>query len=90
VEIAERFASKPPALCKQFWVSQEALAERTSLHRTEISKLEHAERLPRIDILVKLAGAMAIPAERLLDGIAWEPGEARPGASSWDRGGEIP
>jgi transcriptional regulator with XRE-family HTH domain len=39
-----------------------------------IGKLENGERLPRIDTLIKLAGALALPPERLLDGIAWEPG----------------
>ena len=55
-------------------LSQEQLAKRSSLHRTEIGFLERAERVCRIDTLMKLAGAMAVPPEELLDGIAWVSG----------------
>ncbi|HYP54684.1 MAG TPA: hypothetical protein VEQ41_00060, partial [Solirubrobacterales bacterium] len=52
---------------------------RASLNRTQIGILERGERVPRIDTLMKLAGALeALPSE-LLDGIVWRPGEARPG-----------
>jgi DNA-binding XRE family transcriptional regulator len=57
-------------------LSQEELGERASLHRTEIGKLEKGERLARIDTVVRLAGAMAIRPEELVDGIHWTP--ARP------------
>lgn len=79
VEVTKRFAGNLLRCRKQSWMSQEALAARASLHRTEIGKLENAERLPRIDTLVKLAGAMSIPAERLLDGIVWKPGHSEAG-----------
>jgi len=60
-------------------MSQEALAERASLHRTAVGKLELAERVPRIDTLVKLYGALEVPAGVLLEGIAWEPGRSAEG-----------
>lgn len=60
-------------------LSQEEAGIRASLHRTEIGLLERGERLPRVDTLVKLAGALGVPAGELLEGIAWEPGFARRG-----------
>jgi hypothetical protein len=36
--------------------------------------LERGERIPRIDTLMRLAGAMAIPCEELLFGIYWTAG----------------
>jgi DNA-binding XRE family transcriptional regulator len=60
-------------------LSQEELGERASLHRTEVGKLEKGERLPRIDTLVRLAGAMAIPAGELVEGIYWTPAQAKLG-----------
>jgi transcriptional regulator with XRE-family HTH domain len=42
--------------------SQEKLAARAGLHRTEISMLENGERMPRVDTLMKLAGALEVPA----------------------------
>ena len=44
---------------------------RASLHRTEVGKLEGGERTCRIDTLLRLAGAMAVPPEELIEGIVW-------------------
>lgn len=60
-------------------LSQEELAYLASLHRTEIGLLETGARLPRIDTLMKLAGALSIPPEELLDGIEWQPGSVQRG-----------
>jgi transcriptional regulator with XRE-family HTH domain len=42
-------------------LSQEELGFLASLHRTEIGQLERGIRLPRIDTVVKLAGALSVP-----------------------------
>jgi len=55
-------------------LSQEELGFRASLHRTEIGMLERGHRIPRIDTLVKLASALAVPPGDLLDGIDWTHG----------------
>lgn len=64
---------------KHAGLSQEEAAIRASLHRTEIGLLERGERLPRVDTLVKLAGALGIMPSDLLDGITWEPGYTQRG-----------
>jgi transcriptional regulator with XRE-family HTH domain len=70
--------------CRRFCgLSQEELADRASLHRTEIGKLEKGERVARIDTLVQLAGAMAIRPEDLIAGICWTPGEPKNGGFSF-------
>ncbi|MFP5387943.1 MAG: helix-turn-helix domain-containing protein, partial [Thermoleophilia bacterium] len=56
-------------------ITQEELSFSASLHRTEIGLLERGGRLPRIDTLAKLAGALEVPTSSLLDGIDWQPGE---------------
>jgi len=53
--------------------SQEALGVLTGLHRTEIGFVEHGERLPRIDTLMKLAAALDVRLEALVEGIEWIP-----------------
>ena len=54
-------------------ISQEELGFRSSVHRTEVSKIERGEIMPRADTLLKLAGGLGVPAQELLDGLAWTP-----------------
>src|SRR5690349_1710733 len=54
-------------------LSQEELSFRSSVHRTDISKTERGESLPRADTLLKLAGGLVVEPQELLDGLAWEP-----------------
>jgi transcriptional regulator with XRE-family HTH domain len=71
--VAERFGANLHRVRCREGLSQESLAVRASLHRTEIGRLENGERACRIDTLIRLAGAMAVPPAELLDGIAWVP-----------------
>jgi len=66
------------SLGKNLWMarrcagySQEALGTLCGLHRTEIGFVENGERLPRVDTLLKLSGALEVSVEKLLDGIEW-------------------
>lgn len=45
---------------EQIGLSQERLGELTSLHRTEIGRLEKGGRVPRADTLFKLAVALEL------------------------------
>ncbi len=74
LDLSRRFGDNLRRVRRREGLSQEQLAGRSCLHRTEIGKLENAERVPRIDTLVRLAGAMAVPPGELLDGIDWVPG----------------
>jgi transcriptional regulator with XRE-family HTH domain len=60
-------------------LSQEALADFAEIHRTQMTKIEHAGQLPRIDTLIKLAAGLGVAPYELLDGIMWEPRGHRPG-----------
>lgn len=79
MDIAARFGENLIRCRKRADMSQEELAIRASLHRTEIGMLERGIRVARIDTLVKLAGALSIPASELIDGIDWAPGGTRTG-----------
>jgi len=78
--LAECFARNLVEARERAEISQEELGLRAALHRTEISQLERAKRVARIDTVAKLAGALGVPTSRLLDGIAWNPGEYTPGS----------
>lgn len=77
--VAERFGENLARIRERTGVTQEELAYRASLHRTEIGLLERGGRIPRIDTLAKLAGALGVPPAALLEGISWESGEVRRG-----------
>jgi len=79
VKVGERFGRNLFMARRRAGLSQEALAARAGLHRTEISLLEHGERVPRIDTLMKLAGSLEVPVTDLLRRIEWLPGENFPG-----------
>lgn len=69
--VALRFGENLRRLRRREGLSQEGLAVRASIHRTEVGNLERGKRIPRIDTLIRLAGAMAIPPGELLEGIHW-------------------
>lgn len=55
-------------------LSQEALAERAGIHRTQLSLLEGGRRQPLMETLTKLAGALDVPVSMLVEGIVFVPG----------------
>lgn len=73
MDVAKRFGLNLARLRQASGLTQADLAARTSLHRTEVSLLERGRRQPRIDTLVKLAGALSVDVGALLEGIAWVP-----------------
>lgn len=77
--VAQQFGTNLARLRERSGITQEELAFGASLHRTEVGLLERGGRMPRIDTLVKLAGALGVTPAELLDGIEWRPGEIRPG-----------
>ena len=63
----ERFAANLRKTRMQAGLSQERLTRAASLHRTEISLLERAEREPRLSTIVRLAAGLGVPVAALLD-----------------------
>lgn len=73
----ERFAVNLRRARLAAGISQEELARRCDLHRTEVSLLERGGREPRLATIVKLTDALATEPEELLAGISWLPGPRR-------------
>jgi transcriptional regulator with XRE-family HTH domain len=71
--MAERFAKNLVKQRRAAGLSQEELAFRASIHRTQISLLENGGRLPRFETLIKLAGSLEVSVATLAEGIVWEP-----------------
>ena len=64
--------------------SQERLAQRADLHRTEIGLLERGEREPKLGIITKLAGALGVSPNVLFEGLAFVPSETEQGHFTYD------
>jgi transcriptional regulator with XRE-family HTH domain len=74
VNVASRFGENLARCRKRANLSQGELGIRASLHRAEISLLERGIGTPRVDTLLKLAGALSISPSELVEGIDWTPG----------------
>ena len=82
MDVATRFGENLVRCRQRAELSQEELAANSSLHRTEVGLLERGARIPRIDTLVKLAGALSISPSELIEGIDWTPGRVTAGSFS--------
>jgi transcriptional regulator with XRE-family HTH domain len=82
MDVAARFGANLVRCRERANLTQEELAHNASLHRTEVGLLERGGRIPRIDTLVKLAGALSIPPSELIEGIGWTPGNVTVGSFS--------
>jgi transcriptional regulator with XRE-family HTH domain len=58
---------------KERGLSQEALAFRAEVHRTEVSLLERGRRDPGVNMTLRLAGALGVEPGELLAGAAFVP-----------------
>ena len=72
-EAAKRLGKNLWSARRRAGYSQEDLGALACLHRTEVGMVENGERLPRIDTLMKLAAALEVQLEALVEGIEWLP-----------------
>lgn len=61
-------------------ISQEDLGDLAALHRTAVGQLERGERIPRADTLLRLAYALGVDTDALLEGIVWRPPQIHRGS----------
>lgn len=78
-EVAARFGENLQHIRLEKQLKQEEVAFAARLHRTEVSLLERGERVPRIDTVARLAGALSVSSADLLEGIAWKARTSRGG-----------
>jgi transcriptional regulator with XRE-family HTH domain len=81
VSVAERFGANVRRCREQAGLSQEAAARRAGISRSRLGELERGVpiRPPRIDTLLRLAGALEVSPDELLKGIVWTPGQIESG-----------
>lgn len=76
-EISDGFAQRLRALRKQKNLSQTELGQRASLHYTHIGRFERGASRPSGDTLKRLAEALEVSSDYLLDGSTEEAAKAR-------------
>jgi transcriptional regulator with XRE-family HTH domain len=69
VAAVDRFAQNLRSQRERAGLSQERLAFKCRLHRTEISLLERGVRDPRLSTITRLARGLGVPVADLLDGV---------------------
>lgn len=78
--LSEKVAEQLRVARARLGISQEELAFRAEIHRSQISLIEGGHRLPRLDTFVKLAGALEVEPGELLGPVRWRPGVHEAGA----------
>lgn len=76
---AQRFGKNLARQRRLADMSQDEVAFRAGVHRTEVSQLERGLRHARVDTVAKLAAALEVDPGELFEGIVWEPGSVRVG-----------
>lgn len=71
-EASRAFGQNLVRLRERAGLSQEGAADRAGLHRTHVAMIEAGQRLPRLDTIVKLGGAVGVEPCDLLAGLAWK------------------
>lgn len=69
--VAERFGLNLLEARRRAGFAQAELARRSSLHHSYVSHIERGWRLPRIDTVMRLAGALNVEVSELVRGIEW-------------------
>lgn len=83
-EVAAQFGRNLARCRKRAGLSQEELGSRAGLHRTAIGLLERGARTPKVDTIVRLAGAVSVPVSDLLVGFKWTPGHVEVVAGAFE------
>lgn len=75
VELDRSYGRNLRRIREKHGFSQEALAFRAEVHRTEVSLLERGKRDPGVNMTLRLAGALGVDPGELLAGAAFVPYE---------------
>ncbi|MBS1861207.1 MAG: transcriptional regulator [Actinobacteria bacterium] len=70
-QMGVRFSRNAVELRARGGFTQEEVALRAGLHRTEVSLLERHQRVPRLETILRLAGGVDADPWELLEGLAW-------------------
>jgi len=65
----DAFAANVRSARQRAGMTQEAVADASGIHSTEVSRIERGLRDPRVSTVLRLADALGVPASALVDGV---------------------
>ncbi|MGH2976014.1 MAG: helix-turn-helix domain-containing protein [Solirubrobacterales bacterium] len=77
-QLAAAFGELLSAARREAGMTQEALAHRSGLDRTAISQLELGKASPRLETIVRIAGALDLDPCALIPALRWQPPASAP------------
>jgi transcriptional regulator with XRE-family HTH domain len=77
--ILQRFGDTVKHHRLRLGISQEEMGWRGDLHRNDAGHFERAARMPRVEVLLRVAAALEGPMRELLKGMRWRPARVIPG-----------
>lgn len=86
--VAQDFGAKVRKAREAAGLSQEALADLSGMSRTVISPLERGGHMPRLDTVIKLAGALGLEPCQLMTDYRWHPPTQGPVVGRFRRASE--
>ncbi len=66
-------------------LTQEQVAARAGIDRTQMTKLTKGTQVPRVDTMIKLEAALGLERAALIKGIVWNPGGGPSGEFKLER-----
>jgi transcriptional regulator with XRE-family HTH domain len=72
-EALARFADNLYRAREKADVSQEDAAALAALTRSSLDRIENGESIPRLEVVVRIAGAYSVSVGELVEGITWKP-----------------
>jgi DNA-binding XRE family transcriptional regulator len=72
-QVGRAFGMKLSTARTRAELSQEALGYLSGIHRTQITRLEAGDSVPKLDTVIRLAGALGIETPELLPALRWNP-----------------
>jgi transcriptional regulator with XRE-family HTH domain len=68
-------------------LSQEQVAARAGIDRTQMTKLAKGTQVPRVDTMIKLEAALGLERAALIEGVVWNPAMGPSGEFKRERPG---
>ena len=86
--VAQCFTENLKRAVSRSSLTQEQVAARAGIDRTQMTKLAKGTQVPRVDTMIKLEAALGLERAALIEGIVWNPAVGPSGEFKRERSGQ--